>query len=115
MNEKSLIDLMVDETFSSEIAHNQLELLTLERVEIEAIYDANRKCFVLNLAGQSIEVPKNWGPFKNRISQSFSFDRSEDHFFFIPIIEDILHRTIDCIDFKLSHFDVFSTDQDQAA
>ncbi len=115
MIEKSLIDLMVDETFSSERAYKQLELLPFERIEIEAIFDKRRNCFVLNLAGLSIEIPKNWGPFKNRISQNFSLDRSEDYFFLIPVIENILNKTIDAIDFKLGHFDLFNLDQNQAA
>ena len=76
MIEKSLIDLMVDETFSSERAYKQLELLPFERIEIEAIFDKRRNCFVLNLAGLSIEIPKNLGQFWDTQAELSSINRN---------------------------------------
>lgn len=101
MNDKSLIDLMVEETFSHESYPTQIEMFAPCSIDLEAKYQADKKCFSINLKELGLEIPMNWGLFKNRISNHFSLNKHDDLDFFIPIVESVLGTNIDQIQFTL--------------
>lgn len=61
-----------------------------DAVELQVTKDEERECFCFTLKETPIEVPVNWGPFKNRISRDFTLSRSEDTDYFLDILSDIL-------------------------
>ena len=68
-----------------------------DAMQVEAFFDSVRSCYCLNFAGQAIEIPSNWGPFKNRVAKEFSLVKSEDSDYFLDIISEVYGQDIKSI------------------
>lgn len=99
-----LIFEMVSMTLDDAESRNSSNILPFAQpqntIEFDYYLDEDRKCFVLDIRGLSIDIPMNWGPFKHRISHEFYIDHSEDTDHFLEIISDVYGETIEVAKFK---------------
>ncbi len=94
MDDKNLIDLMVQETIQGEAPSNVIPFQNENTFQISAIYQPERKCYQISKKNEVLEIPKNWGPFRNRISQSFTLTPFEDSDDFLSVLEMFYGRDI---------------------
>ena len=115
MKTEDLIGQMVQETISNLNREGTSVLLLSDKdcFKLEAVYDEKRMCFVLSHGDKSIEIPKNWGPFKNRITKQFVLSEFDDGELFIPIIAAFYQEKINSI--KISIINDTSVDWRKAA
>jgi hypothetical protein len=99
MSDKDLIDIMVRETLSEKKSLDPFKLV--QPFGISAIYDKTRLCFVIEGSEYSLEIPENWGPFKNRLSASFEITPESDKELFLPIISSFLGKELSHIMIEL--------------
>jgi hypothetical protein len=110
-----LISMMVDETFKAveEVdqtsfdnvldfskakktkINSEVEQLNFEFNAFFGAYDIERSCYVFQIKNETIELPKNWGPFKfinpNQLNNGelFTLSKSEDTDLLIDVLENI--------------------------
>lgn len=87
MKDTDFIGQMVHETIESENP-NKSSLLSFKPEvdgEVWVGLDEVRKCYIIQHKQKSLEVPFNWGPFKNRISKEIILDIHEDTHHFIEV------------------------------
>lgn len=103
MDGKDFISKMVEETLgeSLETEDNVLKFEQPECFELQAKYIANKQCFQIMAHGKTIEIPKNWGPFKNRIANEFILSPLDDKEHLIPVISAFLGKQLDCLKIQL--------------
>lgn len=53
-----------------------------------------KKCYIVHNESKSIEIPINWGPFKNRISREFTIDQGEDRHMILSVLSIFFEKTI---------------------
>ena len=94
MNDKYLIDLMVQETIQGDVPSNVIPLSNENTFQLTARYIAKRRCFLIKKNDKNLEVPENWGPFKNRLSQSFTLTSFEDSDDFLSVLELFYDREL---------------------
>jgi hypothetical protein len=99
MKTNDFIGQMVHETISTENSTQQ-DMLSFENnnfFKLEVSYDKKRMCFVLENDKGTLEVPQNWGPFKNRIASQFYISEFDDPEGFISIISNFFDQEISSI------------------
>ena len=103
MNDKDFISKMVHETLEGATSQNveDVNFLQSSFFEIKAKYDYHKKCYIIwNTTNEALEIPENWGPFKNRISTEFTITKAEDKFLFLDILS--LHFEQNITNLKIS-------------
>lgn len=105
MGDQDFIGQMVQETISIEQddKSNLLSFTHENSFEIRAFYDKTRFCYVIHNKKEIMEIPENWGPFKNRISKEFFLSKFDDKDNFIEIVSIFLDRKLDSIKFILDN------------
>lgn len=98
MADHDFIIKMVEETMeASKYSHNT-ELLPFSAPNtahsVKAHYDPRKLCYVIYGKDKNLEIPKNWGPFANRISKEFLINSTDDPHYFIPVLEEFLGQKI---------------------
>lgn len=98
MNDNDLISKLVHETL--EFAENQqvddVNFLQSNFFNIKAKYDYSKRCYIIqNHSLSLIEIPENWGAFKNRIATEFTITKNEDKFLFLDILSIHFDRKIE--------------------
>lgn len=108
MGANDFISLMVQETLDSEqsVGEKVLPYQSPDCFEVEAIYNEAKKCYLICADNKFIEIPKNWGPFKNRISQEFILLKEDDHDLFLDIISTFFQKNIECMKIQLINSEV---------
>lgn len=103
MSATDFISKMVEETLRKEQAQGEqvLPFHQPDCFEVEAIYSAEKKCYMIEANNLSIEIPKNWGPFKNRIASEFILSTSDDKEMFLDVVSSFFNRKIDCLKIRL--------------
>lgn len=91
MSSYDLIEQMVQETISNTSTQASgechLSLLNSKKTcKLYASYNSTKLCYIISLDGNKIEIPKNWGPFKNRISTEFTISSREDEDKFFEVV-----------------------------
>ena len=96
MKSDDFIGQMVHETISTEneVHQDVLSFRSIDYFKLNVFYDKKRMCFVIRSEKKIIEVPKNWGPFKNRIASEFYISEFDDTEGFIPIISEFFNQEI---------------------
>lgn len=104
MKENDFIGQMVQETIhSGEDKSNILSFSQENSFELNALYDDVRKCYILSNKQEDIEIPENWGPFKNRISTEFIVSRFDDKDFFLDIISVFYGKELNSVKILLEN------------
>lgn len=92
MKENDFIGQMVQDTIHS--SDNNTNLYNFDDSEVDRIihfdFDFKRQCHCLTHKKQTLEIPRNWGPFKNRISPSIVISSSDDKYLFLDILNSFL-------------------------
>ena len=103
MDNNDFISKMVEETLGQELDQDEavLKFEQPECFELQATYLPSKKCFQIMANGRTIEIPKNWGPFKNRIANEFVLSHHDDKDELIPVISAFLGKPLDCLKVKL--------------
>ena len=114
-NEFDYITQMVDDTFENlENNENVLEFpleksfdnkkseqLSFDFNSLKGVIDHARGCICLDLSGQHVEIPTNWGPFKLYNFQdnevSLQIEKHEDVDLFLDVLGSILNTEIESI------------------
>jgi len=106
-NEIDFISKMVQETLDGEQVDHVVDVnfLRSAHVEIMANYDAKLRCYVIrNEHNKVLQIPENWGPFKNRIATEFIVSRQDDNYLFLDILSEFCEQNIDnlkvCIEIR---------------
>lgn len=98
MGKSDFISQMVEDTIADSESSNSSTVLPFESPKNSPSfivdYDDARKCYILQSEEGCIEVPKNWGPFNNRISNEFSLSVGEDKYLFLEILSVFSKKTI---------------------
>jgi len=105
MNNKDFIGQMVHETISSEQddKSNLLSFTHENSFEIRALYNSKRRCYIIRNKRESVEIPENWGPFKNRISSEFYLSKFDDKDNFVEVISLFFKRELTSIKVSLEN------------
>ena len=91
MKDNDFITLMVQETLNQH--NNDLTVQCLEAYE-----DREKACIVIsNSSGQSLEVPKNWGPFKAMMGNHVYIHQENDQYEFLSVLSSFLGQDYDSI------------------
>jgi hypothetical protein len=100
MANKDLISQMVDDTIEQENCSGG-NLLPFEiptnTFTVEAVYNDIKKCFMITANDKSLEIPKNWGPFKNRIATEIVISKNDDNYLFLNVFSVFLGQRIDLL------------------
>jgi hypothetical protein len=107
MKESDFISQMLLDTISddSPVVGNDFMLVDglSNAFEIDAVLDEQRSCYVFEVSGSALEVPINWGPFKNRLALEFTLSESEDKENFLDIVSSLCNHKVKCIKVKFTH------------
>jgi hypothetical protein len=120
MKETDFISQMLLDTIddSSSVLTNDFMLVDgpEDVLLVDAVRDSQRSCYIFEINGQVLEVPVNWGPFKNRLALEFTLGESEDKYKFLEIISTLCNNKVTNIKIKFTHEagEFFNTN-DQAA
>tara|TARA_Y100000590_G_C15421100_1_gene901437 strand:- start:395 stop:742 length:348 start_codon:yes stop_codon:yes gene_type:complete len=115
MKENDFIGQMVQETLSNsnydsyEFSHDADSLC-----EIRVKVDQARGCYLIWSEKEHLEIPKNWGPFKNRISGEFILSKKEDNEHFLDMLSVFFQQDISTAKFVLDQTP-FEFDRESAA
>lgn len=103
MSATDFISQMVEETLQKEQTEGDkvLPFHQPDCFEIEAVYNPTKKCYSVSANNQIIEIPKNWGPFKNRIATEFILNTTDDKEHFLVVVSSFFARKIDCLKIRL--------------
>lgn len=117
MSNTDFIAKMVEETLGQENDHSDdvLPFYKPDCFEIEAIYNPEKQCFLICAQGKSIEIPKNWGPFKNRIAKEFILSRGDDKEHFLDMVSLFYNHQIECLKVQLVNTEVGLKDYSKSA
>ena len=88
MKESDLIGQMVQETIQNadDTEHNVLDFThDVDRI-IYLQFDSVRLCHIIKNKKKTLEIPQNWGPFRNRISSEIHIDEFEDRHEFLAVL-----------------------------
>lgn len=87
------------------------EQLSFDFNTIRGIVDHIRGCMSLEIAGQHIEIPLNWGPFKlynlKEDGLYIRMTKYDDLDLFIDVLESLLETSIDNLNFHIIGGEVF--------
>ncbi|MBD66866.1 MAG: hypothetical protein CME62_16810 [Halobacteriovoraceae bacterium] len=100
---------MVEATFQEDAQSNRSEYIynqNKEFTEILASYNQTKKCYLLSYQNKTLEVPKNWGPFKNRISTEFELTSDNDHHHFLAVLSDYYQTEFKHLKFTLINSEI---------
>lgn len=106
MANKDLISQMVDDTIEQENCSvgNLLPFeIPTNTFTVEAFYDEKKQCFLITANGKSLEIPKNWGPFKNRIATEIVISKNDDNYLFLDVLSVFLGKRIDLLRIDLMY------------
>ncbi len=106
MKEADFIGQMVQETIQTN-DNDKSNLLSFSQensFELCAFYDKKRFCYILHNHKEILEVPKDWGPFKNRISSEFIVSRFDDKDHFLDIISIFYKKDLNSIKIVVENF-----------
>ena len=103
MSATDFISIMVEETLDQENDQGEsiLPFHQPDCFEVEAVYNPRKKCFMICAHNKFIEIPKNWGPFKNRVAKEFILSRSDDKEDFLTVASLFFNRQIECLKVQL--------------
>jgi len=103
MSTTDFISQMVEETLDRETDHGEsiLPFHQPDCFEVEAIYNPRKQCFMICAHNKFIEIPKNWGPFKNRIAKEFILSPNDDKEDFLAVASLFFNRQIECLKVQL--------------
>ncbi|MAX65349.1 MAG: hypothetical protein QF441_14615 [Bacteriovoracaceae bacterium] len=111
MAKKDFIQQMVKDTisFSQEYySDNVLPLSFKGAFEISAFYDRKRKCYILHNESEVLEIPRNWGPFRNRVSIRFQLSKYDDKDNFVEILSLFFNKDLEHVQVNiLNGTDIF--------
>lgn len=86
MKEMDYISKMVQETLQGASDRRGMGMQHPPSI-LQAYKNLQKRCIVIvNRAGDELEVPINWGPFKNNYQNEFLIESESDEFDFLPII-----------------------------
>lgn len=106
MSKSDFISQMVEETIASQASHEDNVLSFKKPINsdtFELAYSDTRKCLILEHKGEFLEIPKNWGPFKNRFSREFSVSTSDDKYHFLSMLSIFVGSEISHAEFKIDY------------
>lgn len=118
MKDNDFISQMVNDTIAAtDEAHaDVLPFATpSNHFVVYANYDESKHCYVIKSKGKSLEIPKNWGPFHNRISQEFMILKGDDQHHFIDILSKFMGVKLEHLKIKLETSSTVSSDVDSHA
>lgn len=122
-NEFDYITQMVEDTFEQVSSDDNViqfpELNTVAKESEQLSFDFNilkgsldqmRGCICIDLSGQHIEIPVNWGPFKlYNLKESNVFIQIEKHDdvdLFLDVLASVLGTNIDVVSFYIQDGEV---------
>lgn len=94
MGKTDFISQMVEETMG---AYDSSDKPTEELLSIDLEYSSYRKCYIYKGYGQNLEIPRNWGPFANRISKEFILNTADDPYKFLEILSVFLVQEVESV------------------
>ena len=105
MSNKDFIGQMVQETISNEQddKSNLLSFTHENSFEVKAFYDSKRYCYIIHNKREVVEIPENWGPFKNRVSSEFYLSKFDDKDNFVEVISLFFKRELVSIKVSLEN------------
>lgn len=107
MKEMDYISQMVLETLQP--THHEETDRYQQIAVVHGFEDRDRKCIVLlNKMGYELEVPINWGPFKDFIGKELIIEKDQDPHSFLSVISSFFNE-----DFQAVRIDLDSIDRKQ--
>ena len=107
MKETDFISQMLLDTIDDDSSMGTNDFMFVDgpsdALEIDASCDELRSCYVFNVNGQVLEVPVNWGPFKNRLALEFTLSESEDKEHFLDIISALCNNKVTSVRVRFTH------------
>lgn len=101
MKDGDFIAQMVQETIDSQQTSNVLKFKNPDDTEtFDVHFDQSKKCYTLKTPSKTLEIPMNWGPFKNRIASEFTLSIDEDDDKFINVLSTFLEKPLYSIKIK---------------
>ena len=104
MANKDFISQMVEDTIEQDVCSGG-DLLPFEMptntFTVEAVYNHRKQCFMIMANDKFLEIPKNWGPFKNRIATEFMISKRDDNYLFLEVISVFFGQKIDLLKIDL--------------
>lgn len=101
IKENDFIEKMVQETIEmveSDKSNIRGFAIKSDRV-INLIFDHARHCYIVNHGDSTIEIPDNWGPFKNRNTYEFEVNQADDDYHILDIFSHFFNEEFRCIKF----------------
>ncbi len=87
MNEKDLIEQMVQDTFTTNNDENVLHFPKIKTFRLKAFHDKKRKCLIIHSGNDLLEVPEFWGPFKYQMGNKVQLTFESDTFGFVEVLQ----------------------------
>lgn len=110
MNNKDFIGQMVQDTIEKNEEKSNLYHFSDNEVDriIHFDFDHHRKCHLLKHKKEVLEVPSNWGPFKNRISSNITLFADDDKYLFLDMLNTFLGSELRSVKIiTASHVELF--------
>jgi hypothetical protein len=104
MDNKCLIEQMVQETFENTAEDsNVISLTSRKNNKLSATYDEDRKCLILRKDNKKLEVPHNWGPFRENFELSVQICSKDDSLLFFQLISEYFNISSEKIDIEIKN------------
>lgn len=104
MKDRDIIAQMVQETIDNQNTSNVLKFKSPEDTETFNVnFNEIKKCYTLTTDSKKLEIPMNWGPFKNRIATEFTLSIDEDDDKFISALSAFLDKPLYSIKIKFQN------------
>lgn len=104
MSKSDFISQMVEETIAP-LENHETNVLSFENPALSHVFDLEysefKKCLILKNEGRVLEIPKNWGPFKNRISKEISISAGDDKYLLLSMLSIFFDTEISHAEFKI--------------
>lgn len=114
-DEFDLINLMVEETFklADTIRFDSQRQLSFSFENYSMSYDVQRRCYILDLVSNALEIPENWGAAQTFRNKKLT-EKAEYHIFkgedegLIELMENLIGKNIGFLTYKPleSHLEV---------
>lgn len=103
MKHFDFIEQMVHDTIDSDESSSMYYLKFNDRPEftVNLESDDSRRCLSVQIGTKRIEFPKNWGPFKNRVTSEIILTFEDDPYQLLDIINMALNKNFKSIKFVI--------------
>ena len=97
MSKSDFISQMVEDTIA-DTEPRENNILSFEAPKnichLDLELNEKKKCYVLRDSDRCLEIPINWGPFKNRISREFTLGLGEDKHLILSMLSVFFDKPI---------------------